>query len=206
MAVAYGAAAAKFGSSLSHSQIDERFRRAFGAQEAIDAGAGGWRTDEARELGRWQNIVAEVFDDVTEQSAIFDELWRHFAQPAHWRLFDDVEDTWNALVARGLTLGIASNFDGRLRQVCSGLPPLDRCQHILVSSELGARKPSPDVFSQTESLLQVAPEQILLVGDDWSNDYLAAQAAGWQAIFLDRTGVRPDVPNSIRSLRELVVC
>jgi putative hydrolase of the HAD superfamily len=113
-----------------------------------------------------------------------------------------VADTWEVLAARGLRLGIASNFDGRLRGVCSGFAPLDRCDWLFVSSELGVRKPSPDFFSRIENRLQVAAEGILLVGDDWSNDHLAARAAGWQTVFLDRGGDRLGA-DSIRSLTEL---
>ncbi|HEV3344531.1 MAG TPA: HAD family hydrolase, partial [Pirellulales bacterium] len=78
----------------------------------------------------------------------------------------------------------------------------DRCDYVFVSSELGVRKPSPDFFSQIAKALHVAAERILLVGDDRSNDYLAARAAGWQAVFLDRDGERGG-EDTIRSLAEL---
>jgi putative hydrolase of the HAD superfamily len=204
VAAAYGQAAASFGSPLSASQIDERFRHAFRRQEILDAGPLGWRTDEARELRRWQDIVAEVFDEVSDPSALFNELWWHFCQPAHWRLFDDVADTWKRLASGGFTLGIASNFDRRLRQVCGGLPPLDHSPHVFVSSELGVRKPSPDFFRLVEKTLQLRPSQILLVGDDVTNDFLAAQSAGWRAILLDRSGERRGAPGTIETLHELV--
>jgi putative hydrolase of the HAD superfamily len=203
VAVAYGAVARKHGSSLSDAEIGERFRQSFHRQESLDTQPNGFLTSEERELRRWQTIVAEVFDDVPDTGTVFADLWRHFAQPGHWRQFDDVAETWQALLARELTLGIASNFDRRLRQVCAGLAPLDRCDWIFASSELGVRKPALDYFRQVEKSLEVAARQILLVGDDWSNDYLAARSAGWQAVFLDRCGPKQAGADTICSLGEL---
>jgi len=203
VAAAYSVVGRRHGSKLTEAQIGERFRQAFRGEEELDARPGGLRTDEERELRRWRTIVGRVFDDVRDREAVFAELWEHFAQPGHWRLFDDVAATWQALAAQGFKLGIASNFDGRLRQVCAGLGRLDRCDCLFVSSELGVRKPSPDFFSRAGEALQVAAERILLVGDDWSNDYLAARGAGWQAVFLDRGGGERAGADSIRSLAEL---
>lgn len=203
VAQAYSSVARRYGSSLSEPEVGERFRRAFARKEAEDGASHGCQTDEARERRRWQAIVTEVLEGVADVDAAFDDLWRHFGTSANWRLFDDVSDTWNRLAARGLELGVASNFDQRLWQVCGGLPPLDRCERLFVSSELGVRKPSPNFFRAIEERLPFTGREIVLVGDDWTNDYLAAQAAGWQAVFLDRGAERDDAPVSVRTLREL---
>ena len=44
--------------------------------------------------------------------------------------------------------------------------------------------------------MNLAPSDLLLVGDDLENDYQAATAAGWQAVLLDRAGSRA---NAVRS-------
>lgn len=204
VAEVYRAVALAHGSSLSEAQICERFRRAFRHQETIDAGPNGYVTDETRELRRWQAIVADALHDVRDTAAAFEELWRHFSLPESWRLYDDVADSWQKLAETGLRLGIASNFDGRLHGVCRGLPPLDSCRDIFVSSELDIRKPAADFFRRVEERLQLAPRQIVLVGDDLTNDYHAARQAGWQAVFLDRFGEAEAPHDSLRSLRKLV--
>jgi putative hydrolase of the HAD superfamily len=204
VAAAYHSVALRHGSTVTEAAIAERFGRAFCRQEAIDEEQNGTATDEARERRRWQSIVSETLGDVRDPAAAFDELWRHFASPENWRLFDDVGETWHRLFARGLRLGVASNFDGRLGQVCRGLPPLDRGS-IFASSELGVRKPALDFFRRVEARLQLSAEQIMLVGDDWTNDYLAARQAGWQAVFLDRHGTQEPSCHVIRSLREFDV-
>ena len=205
VAEAYRSVARRFGSRLTEAEIGERFRRSFVRQETLDAGLNGFQTDEARERQRWQAIVSDVLDDVSDPAAVFDELWRHFAAAASWRLFDDVAETWRSLAQRGMQLGIASNFDRRLWQVCRGLPPLDTCRQVFVSSELQVRKPSLEFFRGIEQRLQLSGEQIVLVGDDWTNDYLAAFEAGWNAVFLDRRGERSGGKGMVRSLHELMV-
>lgn len=204
VAVAYRAVGQAHGCSFTEAEIGQRFQEAFRRQESLDAEPNGFLTCEARELERWQTIVGDVFCDVPDASAIFAELWQYFAEPRHWRLFEDVAETWHALVERGVTLGIASNFDRRLRRVCDGLPPLDQCDRIFVSSEIGFRKPAADFFRQVEKALKLAADDILLVGDDCSNDYLAAQSAGWKAVFLDRCSPQRTRAEAISSLGELL--
>lgn len=204
VSAAYGAVARRHGSSLSEFEIGERFREAFLRQEAIDAGVNGLRTDEERELRRWRAIVAETLCDLRDSTGAFEELWQHFLLVASWRLFDDVCAVWQVLEERGYRLGIASNFDGRLWHICHSLPPLDRCPDVFVSSELGVRKPAVEFFRRVEERLQLTGEEILLVGDDWNNDYLAARNAGWHALFLDRRGERELSAWCVCSLRALI--
>src|SRR5207249_1370969 len=65
----YAAAGQRFGSRHAADAIRTRFRAAFAREEAVDHAA-GHRTDDAREIRRWQAIVATVLDDV----AVGDDL------------------------------------------------------------------------------------------------------------------------------------
>ncbi len=202
VAVAYHAAGRRFGSRLSQQEIAERFQIAFNKQEAsdcrlLDAPAKACAandspfvrraTDEQHERRRWQCIVADVFHDVEDAGGeLFEVLWNHFAQSKHWSLFDDVASTWRDLQRRGLTIGIASNFDQRLVNICCEMEPLNHCRHIFWSADIGYPKPRREFFHTVAQRLELTPEQILLVGDSRENDYLGAQAAGWHALLLDR--------------------
>jgi putative hydrolase of the HAD superfamily len=202
VAVVYHAAGRQFGSLLSGEEIPRRFRDAFARQERLDAAQYGDNTDELRERRRWQSIVGEVFDDAADGEGLFDALWRHFAQPTSWRLCPGAAECWRRLAERGLTLGIASNFDGRLETVCRGLPPVAACRQFFISSQLGVRKPAREFFAAVEARLQMAPQRLLLAGDDLTNDYEGARAAGWQSVLID-PAERCAVEHRIRSLAEL---
>ncbi len=181
---AYAIYAARYDSRLSRAVIIARFRAAFRRQEGLDRAA-GHRTGEERELARWQAIVAEVLDDVADSEGCFRALYDHFARPAAWRVEADAAATLRALAARGLVLGVCSNFDWRLRGLLSTLPELSGLSRVVISSEVGWKKPAAGFFAEVARSAELAPEQILIVGDDEENDYAGARAAGFPALLLD---------------------
>jgi putative hydrolase of the HAD superfamily len=184
-AVVYASAGRQFGSRLTAEAIGPRFRAAFARQEAIDHAA-GLRTSEAREVERWLAIVAEVLDDVSDPEACFRHLYSHFAQPSAWRIEEDTPATLTALGARGYRLGIASNLDHRLRDVLA--PGALRGLPLVISAEVGWRKPAAEFFTATCRALQTEPGETLYVGDDPGNDYDGARAAGLAAVLFDPRG------------------
>jgi putative hydrolase of the HAD superfamily len=199
----YHLAGWQHGSQLSRDEVASRLRAALAMSEA---GKGLVReaTSARQERTRWQQIVASVIDDVHDESgAMFDGLWRHFADAAHWRLFDDAAAAIDELAARGWRLAIASNFDRRLHAIAEQFPALARCQRRFISSEIGYPKPDRRFFAAIEAELDLPSQQLLLVGDDWTNDILGAQAAGWQTIWLHRRGTPATQPH-IRSVLELL--
>jgi putative hydrolase of the HAD superfamily len=184
---AYQAVGDRYGSRLTIDTIRARFRSAFRDEEERDRAA-GWRTDPAREMERWRRIVAAVLDDVTDAEACFRELWDHFSRPAAWRCLPDAGSVLTELSRRGLVVGLASNFDSRLRTVVAGLPELAAIGPIVASADVGWRKPAAEFFTAVVRAFGCAPGEVLLVGDDFENDYAGATAAGLRAVLLDRTG------------------
>ncbi len=199
VAEVYHAAGQPFGSRLSVAEIQRRFPLALAAEHGASA-----PTSDANERQRWRRIVRRVMDDVPEAGeAVFEQLWTHFAQPQSWRLFDDVRPALASLARGRFRLGIASNFDARLKTIVRGHPPLASCEFVFVSSEVGYMKPDPRFFRAIEERLGAAPTEIALVGDDEISDVQGATAAGWRAIRLDRVG-RCSGAGPIRSLEELL--
>lgn len=189
---------AEHGVMLSLEETTQRFR------QAICLHFDDRPTDEANERRRWQRIVAEVFHrEPSADDELFKVLWAHFGQPANWRCFDDVEQTWQALEDRGYFIAIASNFDERLFTLAAALEPLNRARHVFVSSQVGYPKPRREFFAAIEHELQLSPHQLLLVGDDYVNDVQGAKNAGWRHLRLDRNG---DVSSAdtIKSLCDVV--
>lgn len=174
----------QFGSRRTLAEIGPRFRAAFRQEEALDFQQ-GLRTSEAREELRWRRIVAAVLDDVIDPEACFQELFAHFARPAAWRCDPDAAVLIQAMAARGLDLGLASNYDQRLHMVVAGFPQLALLRHVIVSAEIGWRKPASEFFAILAERAGCPLEQVLLVGDDRINDYDGARAAGLHALLLD---------------------
>jgi putative hydrolase of the HAD superfamily len=193
----YHRAGRKLGSKWTREEIAQRFRA------AIKKHPQGYSTNEEFERERWERIVYDVIDDVADpQRLLLHELWEHFGSPGSWRLYKDVTPVWWELARRGYVLGIASNFDSRLRTICRGLAPLVECPHIFVSSEIGFPKPEPRFYRAVEEQLELPAEQILLVGDDYDADIAGPRAAGWQTMWLRREDVESS-PEWIHSLGEI---
>ena len=187
----------RHGSRLTTDVIRVRFHAAFRAEEEARS-AGRLADRPAREVERWRRIVAAVLDDVTDSDACFHELWDHFASPANWRCLPDVGPVLTELSRRGLVIGLASNFDSRLRTVAAGLPELAPLGPVVVSAEVGWRKPAAEFFAAVVKAFGCEPSEVLLVGDDFENDYAGAAAAGLRAVLLD-----PMEPEGIRSITRL---
>lgn len=170
---------------LTETEVDRRFRTAFARQEMLDREA-GWVTDEARERRRWQDIVAEVFGAGPMHDRLFAALWAHFADAGNWATIDSACEQLAAARDAGLIVGVASNFDARLRRILAETPELRDTENVFVSSEIGLRKPSPKFFQAIERQLGLTPPQLLLVGDDIENDFDAARGVGWKAVIVSK--------------------
>jgi len=201
-AVVYEAIGRKYGSRLSVSDIASRFQSAFQSEEVRDVVL-RWRTGPAREVERWRQIVASVFGDQIDLDGCFRELWDHFARPDAWSCLPAIE-VLPELSRASIRLAIASNFDSRLRSVIAGMPELQFTGPIVISAEVGWRKPAPEFFAALCRALKCEPGEVLLVGDDHANDYSGAKMFGLQSVLLDPLGqAGPDV-RAIRSLADLL--
>jgi putative hydrolase of the HAD superfamily len=186
-AVVYAEVGRRFGSSLSIETIAQRFRAGFAREEAFDRQQ-GLRTSEERERRRWQHIVAEVFAEGIDAGACFQELYRHFSLPEAWRFNAEADPVLAELAERGYLLGVASNYDHRLRSVVACLPETQRLAPLVISSEVGWRKPAPEFFAALAEAAGLPAAQILFLGDDPENDYEGARAAGLRAVLWDPQG------------------
>lgn len=73
--------------------------------------------------------------------------------------------------------------------------------------EAGAAKPDPRMFLHAARRLELAPAEILHVGDDPERDVSGALAAGFHSVLLDRDGAHTGFSEApvIRSLDELIM-
>ena len=184
----YALAACRQGVAIDVGVIKGRFREHFSRDEA-GATLGASATDEASERRRWRRIVAGCLPEVPDGDRAFEELWEHFGDPSSWFVFQDVAPAVAALHALGLRVCVASNFDGRLHAVAAGLPELrDWVEPMVISSEVGHRKPHPAFYRSACDRLGLEPSSILSVGDDVRNDVLGPREAGLRSVLIARRG------------------
>lgn len=106
-----------------------------------------------------------------------------------YRLFDDVLPALDALAARGVALGVVSDWDASLPEVLADLGIGGRFAVVAASAVVGARKPDPALFLHAAAVLGVPPGSVVHVGDDPARDLAGARAAGMRAVLVDRAGV-----------------
>jgi HAD superfamily hydrolase (TIGR01509 family) len=85
----------------------------------------------------------------------------------------------------GYRLGLVSNFCNIPAVVKHNLNQLGLLPHfeeVIISCELGWRKPSPKVYEAICHRLAVAPEECLFIGDRLIEDVQGPQKAGMQAV------------------------
>jgi putative hydrolase of the HAD superfamily len=199
----YAAIAAKQGVTLDGRTVRERFVTAFRLEETADR-VSGWRTSEERERQRWRTIVTSALSGLPDPEAGFADLFEHFAQPTSWVVNPDAEAVMAELAARGLILGMGTNYDSRVSRVVAGLPQLARvAERLVISAAVDYRKPAIEFFQHIIRSAGYEAHQILFVGDDRENDFEGARAAGLRAVLLDPSG-GSSVENQIASLRELI--
>ncbi len=153
--------------------------------------AAAWRElrDFRHTREQWAALVTETFGPLVPPGAcdaFFPALYERFAEPGPWRIFDDVLPVLEMLKARGLRLGIISNWDARLRPLLRLLKLDSHFETVVVSCEVDAPKPAPGIFLEAARTLGVPTENILHVGDDLESDFRGARAAGLQAAWLRR--------------------
>jgi len=121
----------------------------------------------------------------------------------HWQEYPDALETLQALKTRGLRQGLLSNADdvGLVHRECAKLGFTAYLDPIHSSAEEPRwRKPDPRVFHLISDAWQIAPNEIVMVGDAPRYDVLGAHRAGMCAILIDRgdNAVWQQIPDELK--------
>jgi putative hydrolase of the HAD superfamily len=183
--------ARKFGVTAGREVIQGAFAKAFADAPPPVFAVSDPQEIKACERMWWFDVVHNVFYRVGMFEGFdeyFDEVFAYFSRPESWELYPDVMPALCALEARGIELGIISNFDSRLYEILVGLG-IDRFfESVTISSLGGAAKPSSRIFQRALQKHGVEAGEALHVGNSLREDAQAAVAAGLGGVFLDRTG------------------
>jgi HAD superfamily hydrolase (TIGR01662 family) len=149
-----------------------------------------------------EQIVRGMGGDADPAYACAVEITRGWERHENFELYDDVPDALGALRAAGLRIGLVSNSSRDVREFAD--------HHGLVvdagisSFHHGRTKPHASIFRAVLDLLEVEPDETVMVGDTIADDIDGARALGMEAILLDREGKRPEFEPRIATLSDLV--
>ena len=105
---------------------------------------------------------------------------RYYSRAEAWTVPAGMREALARVRAAGVKTCVVSNFDNRLRPLLATLALDSLFDSIVVSSEVGAEKPSPKIFDAACVATGVDPsrELVVHVGDDRRNDVWGARASG----------------------------
>jgi putative hydrolase of the HAD superfamily len=135
-----------------------------------------------------RECAAVVARELGGDAPATDRLAQMLMASLRFELMPDVLPALDALAARGVRLGVVSNWDCGLPDVLAGLGVGDRFAAVATSAAVGAPKPDPAIFLAALERLGVAPAAALHCGDSLEHDCAGARAAGMAAVLIDREG------------------
>jgi putative hydrolase of the HAD superfamily len=104
----------------------------------------------------------------------------------NWELYTDVLPCLNKL--GNFSLGVISNGDGeqqRRKLTSTGINSFFKS--IIISGDVGSRKPQPEIFQRGAKELNLCLNEIIYVGDHLESDAFGALNAGMHGVWINRT-------------------
>jgi putative hydrolase of the HAD superfamily len=198
------AVAAEHGLPLEEAAVDAAIADAARAAEWPS----DW-TDPATQREFWVGFYRQVLADLghgEKGMELADALFEAFSDPAGYRLFDDVRPALDELAARGIKLGVVSNFEPWLEDILDLQGIGDRFAAVAISGKLGVAKPDPEIFKAALTEAGADPGATVHVGDQPVNDVAAARAVGITPVLIDRYARHPETDGAhrVEDLLELV--
>jgi len=113
-------------------------------------------------------------------------VYDEFGRPDRWKVHEDVVPALERLRARGLALGVISNWDRRLTTILEGLGIREYFDTVVSSADVGLRKPDPRIFELACVRVGVSATSAAHVGDHPYADVCGARSVGMHAVLVSR--------------------
>ena len=123
--------------------------------------------------------------DCTTARAVFFDL---YVGTDFFTLYPDVPEALEQLRSAGCRLGIVSNWESRLPDLCAAHGIASYFDFAVVSELEGFVKPHPHMYRRALALAGAPAERVAHLGDSLRDDVEGAAALGIHGILVDRTG------------------
>jgi putative hydrolase of the HAD superfamily len=198
----YALSARQYGLPVTAERMNQLMRAAH--RELPREIAGAWRYTD-----RWfEAYIERIFGDdlglPRERLAdLSRELFARFADPSTFELFPGAIELCESLRARGLGIGLVSNWSHRLPRLVEQLGLSARTDFVLCSALERLEKPDEQIFRRALERAGVRADEALHAGDDLEKDFHGARRAGLRAVLVDHARTRGAEAPRVHSLPEL---
>lgn len=170
------------------AKAERRFDEKAAALDGINEGAFWKEYDKfVLEQLQYKGDFKEFSDKL---SAEFEKM---IPQVNSWAEYPDARPLLDDLKDRKFRLGVVSNATDLVRRVLDNLDLTKYFETIVVSAEVGVRKPHERIFKIAADRVRSPPNRVIYIGDRFAIDVLGAKRAGMNAILLDRFGAYTDL-------------
>lgn len=166
--------------------------------------AGGFRyTDPWFELYIERIFHSRLGVPKNELAELATNLFARFSDPSTFQVHSGSFELLELARARGLKIGIISNWSHRLPKLLNDLGITPRVDFVLCSALERAEKPDAELFQRGLRLAGVEASEALHAGDDVEKDFWGAQRVGLRAVLVDHAQRHPELTPRVHNLQEL---
>ena len=112
------------------------------------------------------------------------EAWK--GETGGWKAYSFAAPVLDELCARGIRLGVISNWDPSARSILRDCGLADKFDVVVISSEVGVSKPDEGIFRIALDQAGADPSSCLYVGDNYYDDTVGAEAVGMKSLIVNR--------------------
>ncbi|MEE8347929.1 MAG: HAD-IA family hydrolase [Acidobacteriota bacterium] len=209
---AYAEILERFGYSSSREQICSWIR----TSQIESGGEGISLTSEfvisgQEEQARRKKLISIFLREAGVQKHLEEcqeEIWQSWLREPVFRLFPETSSVLARLKEEGVVLGVISNWESRLSELCENLGIGKYFDFFVVSELEGHAKPSLRLFEIALEKAGVDSSEVIHVGDDLIKDIEPAEKLGMRSVFIRRDSLlaghhSPWIP-TLRGLLPLV--
>lgn len=106
------------------------------------------------------------------------EILNNYMLPHKQRIHSDVVPILTYLKNKNYILGVLTNSDSRYREILKYYNILNLFDYLFISTEVGYKKPSKEIFNYASQKLKINLNQIWYIGDNYELDIRSALLAG----------------------------
>lgn len=186
-----------------HVQAELMRRLTAPTGRSVDMGPEEYHAWVNRDLA--PHLHREAYLHVLRESGVSDHhaesLYQRVISPASWTPYPDTAQVLAALSEQGVRTAVVSNIAFDLRPAFAAIGADRHIDEFVLSFEVGAVKPNPQIFFTALDRLGVAATDAVMVGDSEEADG-GARGIGCGFVLVDPlpTGQRPDAV--VQALRQ----
>jgi putative hydrolase of the HAD superfamily len=107
----------------------------------------------------------------------------------YWLPFKGATEVLSRLKNDRFGLGVISNWDCTARDVLNRAGLIGYFDHLVISCEVGCKKPDARIFNLALAKAGVNGRECLYVGDNYYDDALGSRKVGMQSLIINRFGL-----------------